>query len=182
MGRYESGGRISRGLIYHPDRFPEGLIGEAEILWRSSESETVSRRTLWLRLHPSIFQETWEALELDIKSRLAAIAQAGSSTSSRMVNLQIRDLRGEVDGFEITGPMAGQVLRRVLRLCKSEASEKHMVKHIHPRWIVAHAGQFFEALGSAQSSAEFPDGLVAGVKAYDPRLQYVPTRPRSVLR
>ncbi|GFZ46872.1 hypothetical protein JCM24511_04092 [Saitozyma sp. JCM 24511] len=177
--KYESGGRVSRGWMYHPDRFPEGLIGEAEILWQPSSGPDPGRR-VWIRLHPSIFSEVWDVLKLATRLQVDTSEQSSGSSSTGPVpfgGLQIRDLRSELDGFEITGPLAGKALRRVLRLCRSESGVK---------------SKFFDALGSAQSSSEMPKGLVAGLKVYDPRLHFPPapyspddaaqTAPDGILR
>lgn len=52
------------------------------------------------------------------------------------------------------GPLAGKVLRRVLRICRSEPEEKR---------------EAIESLLS-QDPAECPDGIVCGFDVYDPRL------------
>lgn len=41
--------------------------------------------------------------------------------------VQLRDLHGEIDSFEILGPKAARILRRILRLVKSETKEKTQV-------------------------------------------------------
>lgn len=115
--------------MYHPDRFPEGLIGEAEILWQPSSGPDPGRR-VWIRLHPSIFSEVWDVLKLATRLQVDTSEQSSGSSSTDPVpfgGLQIRDLRSELDGFEITGPLAGKALRRVLRLCRSESGVKSKV-------------------------------------------------------
>jgi ribonuclease P/MRP protein subunit POP1 len=53
---------------------------------------------IWIRIHPSIFEEAF-----------AAIRSVGV----------VRDLRGELDSFELVGPMSADVLSRVLRPVKT---------------------------------------------------------------
>jgi ribonuclease P/MRP protein subunit POP1 len=89
-------------------------------------------RSVWIRLHPSIFSEVWDALKLATRFQLDASEQPSGPSSAvsgpgPFGDLQIRDLRGELDGFEITGPLAGKALRRVLRLCRSESGVKSKV-------------------------------------------------------
>lgn len=79
-------------------------------------------RRLWLRVHPSIFSEVWDALKL-------AASQSGPSSSNWKDPLQIRDLRGEIDSLEIIGPKSGKTLRRIMKLCKSESGIKRNVRH-----------------------------------------------------
>lgn len=55
---------------------------------------------------------------------------AEENLSKRVQALQLRDLRGELESFEIMGPKSGEVLRRVLRLCKSEKGVKSKVSQI----------------------------------------------------
>lgn len=49
---------------------------------------------------------------------------ASSSTSVRNPLIQLLDRTGDIDSFEIMGPKAARVLRRFLRLVKSESKEK----------------------------------------------------------
>ena len=92
--RYECG--HVETVLYHPDSFPLGMIGPASVIWRPDS------QCVWLRLHPSIYTETWEAIN-------TAIAQGSSS------ELFMRDLRHELGAFEVVGPEGGKLIRRVLR-------------------------------------------------------------------
>jgi len=83
-----------------------------EVIWQVPK-EGERRRRLWLRIHASIFDEVMDNLK----------------ELSERYKLEMRDLRGEIDGFELMGPMAGRILRRVLKLCKSEIGEKDEVSH-----------------------------------------------------
>jgi hypothetical protein len=108
--RYESGARVAEVLLYRSEEFPRGLIGPGEILWQTPVEGQMTRR-LWLRLHPSIFNDILNILGLIV----------------RKWNVEMRDLRGEIDGFEIMGPMAGKILRRCLKICRSESEGKRDV-------------------------------------------------------
>lgn len=158
--KYESGAKVARVDVYRVDAYPLSLIGPAEIIWQGAEMTQAGKdeRTVWVRLHPAMFDQVWQELKI-----ASAQPVAGGSSSSHNVAapLHIRDLRGEVDSFELTGPTAGRVLRRVLRVCHDEDPEKR---------------GFFEALGHMQSAGALPEGLVAGFKVYDPRLQCVPVK------
>lgn len=83
--------------------------------------------------------------------------------------VQLKDLRGEIDSFEIMGPKAARVLRRILRLVKSENKEKtqvgHMIKGVRGKADC----QTFNSLSAVQAG-EITDGLIAGILVHDPRL------------
>lgn len=79
--------------MYYPDSYPFGLIGPAEV---------IRGEKIWIRIHPSIFDEAFAAVR-------AAVGI-------------VRDLRGELDSFELVGPMSGDILSRVLRPVKGEVS------------------------------------------------------------
>ncbi len=119
---------MAKTSLYHYDQFPNGLIGSVEIIWQSEGS--INDRKLWFRLHPSIFQEAWDALKAVIKRLLLfATNEAGRSAQLDYGDaLHMRDLRGEVNAFEIMGPLAGNVVRRVLRICKDEVDAKQRVR------------------------------------------------------
>ena len=115
-GRFEDGTRAANGMMYHPDAFPLGLIGPVEIMWCTLASST---STLWIRIHPSIFTEAFDAL------KEAAAEHIGSSAG-----VQIRDLREDIGSFEIVGPQGGRLLRRILRICRDEPATKKDVSSV----------------------------------------------------
>lgn len=120
-------------MLYHYDRYPQSLIGPMEIVWQPLDQTSVEKM-IWIRLHPSIFQEAWSA----IRSALLTSSNEGDppiSWDDGESSVRMRDLRGDVDTFEIMGPLAGNVLRRVLRLCKDEISEKSKVGYTISRGI-----------------------------------------------
>lgn len=140
--KYDSGTRIAHTNAYHYGTFPLGLIGPMDILWDPVKPKDDSR-TVWARVHPSIFDEVWETINTAI-----------STTTDEFGSLLVNDLRDSLESFEITGPLAGQILSRSLRVCNSEPSEKKraLLALLH------------------SDPAECPDGLVVGLQVYDPRL------------
>jgi ribonuclease P/MRP protein subunit POP1 len=108
-GRYENGSRFAEVLLYHPDSFPLELIGPVEILWCPDGGK------VWVRLHPSIFEETFDALKL------------ATSTLSAGQMVHVRDLREDLGSFDFVGPLSGRLIRRVLRVCRNESSLKKRV-------------------------------------------------------
>ena len=151
--KFESGTKAARIDMYHTEAYPLHLIGPAEIIWQAPSNPNTANRRIWLRLHPAIFSEVWDEFKI-----ACLVPNTSSSTTSTAVPLQIRDLRSEIDSFELTGPLSGRVLKRILRVCHGEEAEKQ---------------GFYAALGNLRSTSALPEGLVAGLKVYDPRLQYV---------
>ncbi|EIW65998.1 hypothetical protein TREMEDRAFT_70391 [Tremella mesenterica DSM 1558] len=166
--KYETGARMANVWAYHPDTFPEGLIGPVGMVWapalsrQSQLEETLSGnkgsidgrtgpankeddKRLWIRAHPAIFDQLWGALRVACEKSRAKVT--------------LSDKRGEVGAFEIMGPLAGQVLTRVLSACKTNSGEKK---------------QFLRQLGHVGSSGEVPEGMVVGLKVDDPRLSFPP--------
>jgi ribonuclease P/MRP protein subunit POP1 len=118
--RYESGARVAQATLYHDQVFPYGLIGPVEIIWRPEE-EHLTERTIWLRVHPSIHVEAISLLD----SLVAALAgEASTSTAPQHLAIRMTDLRDQIDSFEIMGPKSARILRRILRLSKTEGKDK----------------------------------------------------------
>lgn len=136
--RYEEGSYSAQLLIYEPGQFPHGLIGPAELFWQpSSGSSSTGQVAVWVRVHPSIFQETWRVLD----------SQAGD-------HIRMRDLRPELESFDLMGPLSGGVILRSLPFSTSESQG-------HRRAIVNTL---------TADAAAIPDGLTCSFAAVDPRL------------
>jgi len=120
MNRYESGARAAQATLYHDQVFPYGLIGPVEVIWRPEE-EHLTERTVWLRIHPSLHGETISLIE----SLLAVPwGEASTSTAPQQAAIRMTDLRDQIDSFEIMGPKSARILRRILRLSKTEGKDK----------------------------------------------------------
>lgn len=138
--RYENGSREAHTYAYAFGAFPIGMIGPVSIIWQPPTQHDSSKR-LWLRVHPSITREVLQALRTAVGSRQGA-------------SITVRDIRDDIEGFELMGPLAGQVLRRVLNVCPSFTEESRRA---------------LESL-LLHEADEVPDGLVCYLDVYDPRL------------
>ncbi|ODN98010.1 hypothetical protein I350_07651 [Cryptococcus amylolentus CBS 6273] len=154
---FESGARVAGISFYQYDAFPQGLIGPGEVIWQPI-THAKNDRKVWIRLHPSIFNHVWTLFKT---TSLHILSEAGSSSNASQ-GLQIRDLRDQLEALEIMGPKSGEVLRRVLRLCKSEESLKQRVSLL--------------VFNGLQDPSNIPDGTVIGLQAYDPRLHFPPPK------
>jgi ribonuclease P/MRP protein subunit POP1 len=180
--------------------WPGGMIGPAEILWRprapeptvdvkgkrkrkstgdASDSPAASKRQIWIRVHPSIFNETHSTL---VKAITSFYQQKDRSASSMQSSLELRDLRGEFNSFEITGPKAIQIIGSVFDICRSEIPPKkavsRLVQTLQPFFLIPvdnHGSfrflKFVRHLKYAQSPQNVPERLVVGLHVYDPRLR-----------
>jgi len=135
-----TGSRIFDTHIYECRAYPFGLIGSATIMWRpvnfqagdqvqcrssdaqkderttvegqktiSSEADHNQSRTLWLRFPPLIFDDVTRELRKATSEVLAR-----PSWSIDETEVEIADIREQVNAFEIMGPKSSQVLRGAL--------------------------------------------------------------------
>jgi len=129
-----TGSRVFSTHIYECKAYPFGLIGSTTIMWRpvnsqtgqcrfsvpqkdqrttvegqntvSSEAGKNQSRTLWLRFHPLIFDDVTRELR---KATSKVLARLSDETE-----VEIADIREQVNAFEIMGPKSSQVLRGAL--------------------------------------------------------------------
>ena len=84
-------------------------------------------RTVWLRFHPAMFDEVQAALQdaaartLDHIHRTMVSVSLNSGAEETSETVEIVDLRGQVNAFEIMGPKSTSVLMGVLDLVKPAA-------------------------------------------------------------
>lgn len=117
--------------MYADGTYPHGMIGPVEIIWRPIEDQV--ERTIWLRVHPSIHTEINDVLVPLLSAPEFQDRAASSATSLPNPVVQLKDLTSEIDSFEIMGPKSARILRRILRLVKSENDEKTEVSS-GPMW------------------------------------------------
>ncbi|KAI3326980.1 ribonucleases P/MRP protein subunit POP1-domain-containing protein [Xylariaceae sp. AK1471] len=127
------------------------FIGPATIIWspqkalEASEADTPPRQ-LFIRIHPSIFFETFNELLQLIKGYKP--------------RPYIQDLRHEIGSIDVTGPDSTEALLGVLKPSKSDLKEAHASK--------------FESLLGLRDPASLPLGALLAFSVIDPRLKYPP--------
>lgn len=82
------------------------VTGSATI---ASEGDPSRPRTLWLRIHPTMFNDVSRELQ---KATSQVLDRPRTSTEE--IEVEIADLRGQVNAFEIMGPKSSQVLKGAL--------------------------------------------------------------------
>ncbi|KAF8610299.1 POP1-domain-containing protein [Ceratobasidium sp. AG-I] len=163
--RYCSGVRVCHTHMYGAGSWPNGLIAPATLIWKpvigvptASSSETrvppheptdtslSPARSLWIRVHPAALKDTIASLKA-AANQLAVADQ-----------VEITDLSGDLNAFEMVGPRTSQVIHGALKLAGNGAE----------------ARKFWQALKNARSPGSFSPGMVVGLNVHDPRLHYPP--------
>ncbi|KAG7088510.1 hypothetical protein E1B28_012494 [Marasmius oreades] len=175
--RFIDGSRTVEADFYQPGFYPFKLIGPVIILWRpppppppqetsgsqgkkgkgkgkakakaKATPQDELTRTAWIFCHPGLFEDVFTALR-------TATSIALSSTSK--VEVELADLRGQLNVFELMGPKSCQVLKGALSPVMDDAEFK----------------QFWDYLGKIQNSGSLPRNMVVGFKVHDPRLNFPP--------
>lgn len=177
--------------IYKPSSYPLDLIGPITILWKaqvntikpvtptSSKGKEKAHdipddnlRTIWIISHPAIFEQVFETLQACSSTALDAVAKAGGPE----VDVEIGDLREQVDIFEIMGPKSSQIIKGALTPVSQDGDEeftKVCVDLISGLDItkVCRIVQFWSSLNDLKTTASIPRGMVVGFKVVDPRLK-----------
>lgn len=123
--RYLTGARACEALLYMPNSYPFDLIGPVTIIWRpatqpGSSDLTHSPRTVWFICHPSIFEGAFRSLV--VSSSFAV--EASESDSKRKHKVEVFDLRGRFNIFELMGPKSSQVIKGALAPVFDSESEE----------------------------------------------------------
>jgi ribonuclease P/MRP protein subunit POP1 len=126
--------------MYKPNAYPFDLISPATIIWRPPPSPTLpnppvaskkgkekevpaidtsnTTRTIWIRSHPSVFDNIFQSLKDCISETLSAVPGEAEE------EIELSDLRDSVNAFDVMGPKASQVIKGALRLVKGEDREE----------------------------------------------------------
>lgn len=157
--KWRLGKRSWNGWLSREAKDKSILIGPATVLWcpskaevsgEEAESSKASRRSTFIRIHPSIFLETWtEILRL--------------SKMQRPI-VHVEDLRFEIGSIEVTGPSSTEALLCILH--PFEDSEEAQDAH----------GKTFAALKGVTNPGSLPLNAILAFPIIDPRLKH-PPRP-----
>ncbi|KAG1733032.1 ribonucleases P/MRP protein subunit POP1-domain-containing protein [Suillus paluster] len=186
MKRSMSGSRVLETDLYKSGSYPFDLIAPVTIMWRplppaqtnpppaegsskrkrkgkdkqntlANAVQQSSARAVWVRSHPAVFDDVFEALQKSTSLVLEAEKQRHKDVS---VEVEIADLRGTLNVFEIMGPKASQVIKGALSPVGDD--DRHAFK------------KFWSSLNDLQTTASLPRGIVIGMKVLDPRLKFPP--------
>ncbi|KAF9454729.1 POP1-domain-containing protein [Macrolepiota fuliginosa MF-IS2] len=183
--RWVVGSRVLNTHLYECGSYPFGPIGPVTIIWRPVNTypggqewtnpnssrkgkETATGpasttpgtdpnrpRSLWLRIHPLIFDSVARELQ---KATSQVLDRPRPSTDE--VEVEIADLRGQVNAFEIMGPKSSQVLKGALSPVSKDDRQEFK--------------KFWSSLSDVQVAGSIPRGTVVGFTVIDPRLNFPP--------
>ena len=160
-----------------PNSYPYDLVGPVTVLWRPANSPgpsdlTHSSRTVWVVCHPSIFEGAFRGLA--ISSSFAV--EASEPVDKTRHKVEIVDLRGKFNIFELMGPKSSQVIKGALTPVPSEERKElnpvSPVPACIPR-VLNSTLQFWDGLQLLQCPGGLPSDMVIDLKVYDPRLRSV---------
>jgi len=168
-----------------PGSYPYDLAGPVTIMWRptaSMDSNDLARspRTVWVVCHPSIFESAFRSLA--ISSSFAV--EASKSDDKRRHTVEVVDLRGKFNIFELMGPKSSQVIQGalapVLDVKQEELNQVGPVLSFLAQTlqVLIKVLKFWDGLQRLQCPGGLPSGMVVGLKVHDPRLRSV-LSPRS---
>ncbi|KAF8631784.1 hypothetical protein AX17_004999 [Amanita inopinata Kibby_2008] len=122
-----------------------------------------STRVIWLTFHPAVFNEVFSALQE--AASLVLDAAKREKAGEGAVDIEIADLRGHLNIFEIMGPKTNQVLKGALKPVPQDNRASFL--------------QFWSELSNLPCSGSLPRNMVIGFKVIDPRLQFPPKNAKS---
>ncbi|KAG2343311.1 POP1-domain-containing protein [Suillus weaverae] len=188
MKRSMSGARVLETDLYKPRSYPFDLIAPVTIMWRPlpvgntsaltnvSPAEGSSKRkrkgknnvltdttqqsperAVWVRTHPAVFDDIFAALQGSTSLVLEAEKQRHKDVHAEV---EIADLRGSINAFEIMGPKASQVIKGALSSVVDDNRQEFK--------------KFWPSLTDLPTTASLPRGIVIGMKVLDPRLKFPP--------
>ncbi|KAF9651561.1 POP1-domain-containing protein [Thelephora ganbajun] len=161
--RYLTGSRACEALLYMPNSYPYDLIGPITILWRPAVSlgsdNLPSSRIVWVVCHPSIFESAFRSLAISSSFAVEAL----KPDDKRRHRVEVVDLRGKFNIFELMGPKSSQVIKGALTPVLDHESEEF--------------DRFWNGLQRLQCPGGLPSGMVVGLEVHDPRLSFPPVNP-----
>ncbi|ESK94957.1 rnase p protein subunit [Moniliophthora roreri MCA 2997] len=182
-GRLASGARALDTHFYEPNFYPFHLICPVTIMWEpppvqshkqlnskqkkwnrgkgrgSGQQQAGSNpplKRVWLRCHPATFDAAFKALH----SATSSVLEDLQTFESTPVEIEIADMRGEINVFEIMGPKSSRVLKGALSPVMDGASDEFK--------------KFWASLGNIQSPGAVPRNMIIGFTVHDPRLKFPP--------
>ncbi|KAJ7459800.1 ribonucleases P/MRP protein subunit POP1-domain-containing protein [Mycena latifolia] len=141
--------------------------GKAKDPSEKSSNADALPRTVWIRTHPATSETVFAALQASASLALDAARKAAPpGTEIDNIGVEIEDLSGQLNAFEIMGPKSNQVLKGALSPVSQDSREDF--------------NKFWASMTDLQTSGSIPRGMIVGFKVLDPRLKFPPknAKPR----
>ncbi|KAJ7147486.1 POP1-domain-containing protein [Mycena crocata] len=135
---------------------------------KGKAKESAVHRTVWVRSHPATSDKVFAALRTSASSAIDAARKAvPPGTQIDDIGIELEDLSGQINAFEIMGPKSNQVLKGALSPVSQDSREDF--------------SKFWASMTDLQTSGSIPRGMIIGFKVLDPRLKFPPknARPRA---
>lgn len=184
---YMNGTRCGKINLFKINKYPSGAITKVEFLWRPKESENEKIKTLWIFVHPSVYQEVLHELItlFELQNVNASSPQSDvnlitkNDTSVRnpkyhnlSQDVTLIELRNTLNRFRMTGPFSNAVLSKAFQ----------PTEHYHTSWIGdlfkenikykdSHEIQLelWKQLKSTRTPSEIPPNSIINLNIIDPR-------------
>ncbi|GJE88273.1 POP1 and POPLD domain-containing protein [Phanerochaete sordida] len=182
--RFTTGARACDTHLYKREAYPFSLVAPITVLWkpqlRQSTQQTASQsrrktskgkgkeresdenaleRVVWIWAHPSVFAQVYLELQTAASFALEAVKK-GDIVVDGKAEVQIADLREELNVFELMGPKSSQVIQGALKPVIEDGREEFK--------------KCWSELANLQTTASVPRNTVIGFNVYDPRLSFPP--------
>lgn len=95
--------------------------GKAKETQNTLAPDLSALRTVWIRSHPAVFDDVLSALQTSASHALDAAKK--SAPDDEDVEIELADLRGQINAFEIMGPKSSQVIKGALTPVQAEERE-----------------------------------------------------------
>ncbi|KAJ6619451.1 POP1-domain-containing protein [Mycena sp. CBHHK59/15] len=139
---------------------PKSATGKGKTKALPTDLDTVSR-TVWVRSHPAVSDAIFAALQASASLTLDAVRKAAPPcTQIDDLGVELEDLSGQLNAFEIMGPKSNQVLKGALSPVSQDPRDDFK--------------KFWASMTDLQTSASVPRGMIIGFKVLDPRLKFPP--------
>ncbi|KIM28940.1 hypothetical protein M408DRAFT_8384 [Serendipita vermifera MAFF 305830] len=171
--RYVNGSRICETQIFEDAAYPLAYIAPAHVMWlaqlpskgdhnqqdsenRGNNKSLENARAAWLRVHPAAYEKTSQALTNAVMAIMESERKQGRSS----VSVEIADLRGQFNSFDLMGPKSSQVIWGAIAPVKQHTFDTK--KH------------FWNSLRDLRTPGSCPRGMIIGLEVHDPRLSFPP--------
>ncbi|KAJ6557418.1 NUC188 domain-containing protein [Mycena vulgaris] len=127
---------------------------------KSTDPDAVPR-TVWIRSHPATSETVFAALRASASLALDAARKAAPPGAQiDEIGIELEDLSGQLNAFEIMGPKSNQVLKGALSPVSQDSREDF--------------NKFWASMTDLQTSGSIPRSMIIGFKVLDPRLKFPP--------
>ena len=145
--RFTTGARSCDTHLYKRGSYPFGLLAPITVLWKHlsqrppeavqvkpkpkgskgkrkerEDSPEDSGRVVWVWVHPSVFEQVYLELQTAASFALEAVKKGNIAVDGK-AEVEIADLREQVNVFEIMGPKSSQVIKGALKPVNEDGRE-----------------------------------------------------------